>query len=260
MFSVSQIKRGFIIAAISVLPTIQIACYSPKAGVLVCKYSVKSLPMPKGAYWQIFYKKSNPNIIFLSEKGAWGPGIMVNILTGEQEDIADKRSKREDINNQQRKGESFDDWVKRTWNPPIADDTFDGFGCMESSKDYFTTKYSGHSEKRSGLATKGFPFSTGIRQTEEYYFTGDLIISVRGEEVIRQHLENFPSSPMRFRAWEALEVGLIVYRDERPDGTGTVHILKLTPMGRQDDQGLKPTDEVRGVVGPVRPSVAKESK
>lgn len=258
MLALGQIK----LPAFLIITLLQVACSNPKAGILSCKYCVMSLPMPHGAYWQLFYNKSDPNIIFLSEKNEMGPGIMLDLKTGTRKYLESADPNPGNIRfTPQLPGETEDAWRKRTGFPaPIVGDDFGGFGNMESSKSYYTTQYSGKSIKRTGLAPEGFPFPKGLRQTEEYFFTGDLVISVRGEEILRQHLEDFPSTSMRKRAWEALQVGLVVYRDEHLDGTGTVHILKLKPVGKEN-QGVSPVEGVvGGVVGPVRPSAAKELK
>lgn len=261
---------------------LQAACNpfaSPTAVFPEMKGVLKKVEMPEHGYFSIFYKKNNPNIIFLSEKDECGPGLMIDLVTGKKEFYKstnfwangrpDKLSgeSMEDYYKRayylQRPGETEQEWGKRVPSPqPIADESFaraanmDHLSNDEPSRGY-TLLYKGAYKTEYGLATKGDILPTGVRAVKNLRFTGDLEIAVRGTVVVRQHLENIYQDDFYYRADEALEVGLLFYRDAMRNRAGTLYILKVPQVASSDPA---PEPEGQGVVGHPGPkSVTKKS-
>lgn len=238
---------------------------------------LKKIKMPESGYRMIFYKKSNPNIIFLSEKDDSGPGLMIDLATDKEEYLkstnywadpdSHPRLKGESDENYykrifwaQRPGETRAEWDKRVPSPqPIADrESFSMAAHMDhlSNNDIsqgYTLRFQGDYTTEYGLATKGDILPTGVRTTKNLRFTGDLEIDVRGAVVVKQHLENIYQDDFYYRADEALEVGLLFYRDAMRNKGGTLYILKVPRVAASN-----PEPEGQGVVGHPTPNPNKK--
>lgn len=267
--------------------TLQASCNSvpsPSIGPVQTEGSFTKVSMPMGGLGCCFYKKDNPHKLFLSQKDEYGPGLMLDLDTGAQEWVADRDpdpgghmvipgeseedSKKRDYKYMPMPGESREAFLKReeaSRPKPIAtDELFESAGMASVKSPYSRSEgyyidLQGDYTKIQGEAPKGFPFQTGTRKTEDTLFTGDLILTVRDKVLLRQHFKNVPSMIPHVRTHQALKVGLVLYYDGRPDGTGTLYVFQVPLSGSSSPENSQQGQSI--IVNPRAqtppPSVSK---
>lgn len=157
---------------------------------------------------RLYYKKDDPNTILIVNyggEGAW----KVDLPSGRviKTHLYDTPFSAE-----------LDSALKEYQSAEDASDLGEIYRDQPQNPNPWHIEYRGIWKKRYEWWTKGSSSfigpPTGIQGVHTAYFSGDILVSVQGNPILKQHVDNFNRS-YYFKFQEALEQGILFFVDER---------------------------------------------